>query len=327
MGTGGQQVSAAVPGRGRDVAVVHLVWAPLGPAPLRAFLDSYRAHQAGCAHELVVILNGLDAPGVGAQEVEALRAELAYTKHRPIELPGSPLDLAAYGWVMQMLEHERVCVLNSYSRMRCDGWLSMLDAALHPADVGLVGASGSWMSQSSYALFHLGLPSPYRRVYPDRRAMIAKFQTLQQHERPASPPRGPRAAFDTTRALLVGALSFPRFPEPHLRTNAFMSARELLTSLLPIRLRGKPQAYRLESGRCNITRRVQSMGLGVRVVDRFGTSFQPEEWPASATFWQGDQDALMVADNQSGLYERADADGRALLARLAWGEQAMAGGQ
>ena len=35
----------------------------------------------------------------------------------------------------------------------------------------------------------------------------------------------------------------------------------------------------------------------------------------------------MIADNQSDLYERADAEGRALLARLAWGERAMTGGR
>ncbi len=41
------------------IAVVHLVWGPLGPEPLRDFLRSYHAHDAGAPHELVVLFNGV----------------------------------------------------------------------------------------------------------------------------------------------------------------------------------------------------------------------------------------------------------------------------
>ena len=45
-----------------EVAVIHLVWAPLGSGMLEGFLASYRERPPGLAHRLVVILNGFDGP-------------------------------------------------------------------------------------------------------------------------------------------------------------------------------------------------------------------------------------------------------------------------
>jgi hypothetical protein len=317
-------MSVASGGSPTDVgtpAVVHLVWAPLGPAPLRAFLASYRAHPPGCEHDLVIALSGIDASGVDGDGVRMLLRELDGTEHRLLELGAPTLDLLAYRQAASMLEHDHVCVLNSYSRVRCDGWLLAFAEALRGPDVGLVGASGSWASQGSYAMFHLGLPSPYRRVFGARRATIAQFQALEQ-ERSGRRARGLRGTLDTVRALAADAVGFPPFPAVHLRTNAFMGRRELLLELLPTRLTHKARAYRYESGWRSITRGIQRLGLSPRVVDRFGRSFAPEDWPASDTFWQGDQDSLMVADNQSDAYQRADLPTRLLLSRLAWGERA-----
>jgi hypothetical protein len=310
---------------GARVAVLHLLWAPLGPGPLREFLVSYDRHEAGTDHELVVVLNGLRAPGVRARDIALLERELENTSHRLLEIDQPVQDLAAYSRALTELEHERVCVLNSYSRVRADGWLAMLDTALSQPGAGLVGASGSWASQGSYARFQLGLPSPYRRVYPDRAQTVRQFQLLEG-ARSGRRSAGLRGAFDTTRKLLADAVRFPPFPAAHLRTNAFMGSRELLSGLLSPQVRGKVEAYRLESGPASITRRVQETGLEVLVVDREGRSFLPGEWARSGTFWQGEQAPLLVADNQTDLYERADPRTRLLLSRLAWGEQAAVEG-
>ncbi len=44
------------------IAVVHLVWGPLGAGPLQEFLASYKRHPAGAEHELVVLLNNVPDP-------------------------------------------------------------------------------------------------------------------------------------------------------------------------------------------------------------------------------------------------------------------------
>src|SRR5580692_1025456 len=100
------------------IAVVHLVWGPLGPQALRDFLASYGAHPAGAEHELVVLFNG-----VTSQQRPALEQALAGVDHRLLELAEPVQDLAAYLQAAQRLEHARCCFVNSHSAILADGWL------------------------------------------------------------------------------------------------------------------------------------------------------------------------------------------------------------
>lgn len=115
---------------------------------------------------------------------------------------------------------------------------------------------------------------------------------------------------------------FPPFPNPHVRTNAFMLERERMLALDWTVARGKSSAHRLESGTRGITRQLLADGLEPRVVGRDGRGYAPLEWPHSRTFRSGDQGNLLVADNRTRQYDEADPPRRAELARMAWGEAA-----
>lgn len=303
--------------------VLHLVWGPLGPRALRGFLTSYREHDPGEEHELAIVLNGVDGARAGATASrEELLAELEGIEHRLIELERPVLDLVAYGQAIRAVDHERICILNSHSRIRADGWLAALDRTLTRPDVGIVGATGSWAGMRSYAQYHLRLPSSYRRVWRDRSATLSEFRELALERDGAVESRGLRGRVNTLRTLLDMTVYCPPFPSPHLRTNAFMADRELLVELLPERLARKIHTYRLESGARGITRQVQRRGLLALVVDRSGQAYGPEDWPDSETFWQGAQSGLLVADNQTDSYQRGDLERRRVLSRFAWGERA-----
>jgi hypothetical protein len=303
--------------------VLHLVWGPLGPRALRDFLTSYRGHDAGEEHDLAIVLNGMGVVQARAtQSREQLLAELEGIECRLIELERPVLDLVAYSQAARAVDHERICILNSHSRVRCDGWLAALDEALGRPGVGMVGATGSWAGMRSYAQYYCRLPSPYRRVWQDRSATLREFRELALERDGASQSRGLRGRVNTARALLDMAVYGPSFPSPHLRTNAIMADRELLTQLLPDQLGRKVHAYRLESGAGGITRQVQRRGLRTLVVDRFGRAYEPQDWPDSETFWQGAQSGLLVADNQTDSYQRGDLGRRRALSRFAWGERA-----
>ena len=111
---------------------------------------------------------------------------------------------------------------------------------------------------------------------------------------------------------------WPKFPNPHLRTNAFMLDRDLMTSLRWPVVKDKRTAWQLESGRDGVTRQVQARGLRALVVGREG-EFGPEEWPRSGTFRAGGQRNLLVADNRTRDWEAADQEDQASLTRMAWG--------
>jgi hypothetical protein len=299
------------------IAVVHLVWGPLGSAPLRRFVESYRAFDAGAEHELIVLLNGVDRAARGS-----LLRELDGVEHRLLETEAPMQDLAAYSWAGRRLEHERLCFLNSYSTVRAPAWLAKLDRALEQPRAGAVGASGSWGSIRSYLRFSLGLGGPYASVFEDRQATIDTLEAIAEQRQTATPKPRRIPVVTYAAAVLDQAHGFVPFPARHLRTTGFMLRRELFTALRVPDAERKNDAYRLESGRRSISAQIARQGLELLVVDREGRSFAASEWPASRTFWQGEQENLLVADNQTASYEQGNARVREALARYAWGELA-----
>ncbi|HUB73666.1 MAG TPA: hypothetical protein VL979_06490 [Solirubrobacteraceae bacterium] len=311
------------------IAVVHLVWGPLGPLSLRRFLDAYKRHPAGAEHELTVLLNGV-AP---AQRRE-LAAELGGIEHSMLELEQPMLDLSAYAWAARRLEHTHVCFLNSHSVPLAGDWLAKLARALELPRAGLVGATGSWGSFRSAVLNSLRLPSPYRHA-PEpprahRRELWCEIERELERAEPrlaAAGPRDPRVHRLLSRMrslpqLPERVLAFPGFPACHLRTNAFMAERAVFTALRTPPISRKMDALRLESGHHSYTSQVHASGLRALVVARDGRSYDPEEWAASHTFWQGAQERLLIADNRTAVYQNGSLERRQLLSARAWGSQA-----
>ncbi len=269
------------------IGVVHLVWGPLGPAPLREFLRSYHAHPAGAEHELVIVLNGAGPPHGGEGSRERLLAELAGTEHALIVLEQAMPDLAAYGHAALRLEHSRLCFLNSYSVLAADRWLGLLGGAFDDPTVGLAGATASWESQAEWVR---------------GRAIHWPHQLLR---------------------LRAARRDYPRFPNPHIRTTAFIVDRATIAQMGLENVRDKRSAYLLESGRTSITRQVQARGLRAVVVGRDGRVYDVEEWPRSHSYRSGGQENLLVADNRTRDWQHASPRRRRRLSRDAWGEQAV----
>jgi hypothetical protein len=265
------------------IALAHLVWAPLGPEPLRAFVRSYRDHPAGAEHELIVVLNGLGSPG--SLTHAQLQAELEGVEHTLLELERPMLDLAAYLEASRFARQETICFVNSYGVVLADRWLGHLGQALALPDVGLAGATGNWESQAEW---RRGAP----RHWP--------VQLLSR-----------RAA----------RRDYPRFPNPHVRTSTFAIDRRLLLGMQLPPVRDKRDAYLIESGYASLTRRVQRRALRAVVVDRTGRVYDPPEWPSSRTFRSGGQENLLVSDNQTRAFAMAPPALRRQLARDSWGRR------
>ncbi len=305
------------------ICLVHLVWAPLGPEPLGRFLDAYRRYDAGAPHALLILLNGFRAE----DDLAPWRHQLSGLDHDELRLEQPALDLAAYRELTERVPSGRYCFLNSYSEPVVEGWLAKLDDALAQPGVGLVGATGSWASTRSSSAHVLGLPSAYRGVLPKRRAAAERFRAMEAESsgrEPAPLARGDmmRVWVQTVRELPERTRLYERFPAYHVRTNAFMIFHATLAELQLSVIREKDDAYLLENGRRSITRQVQRKGLRTLVVDRDGALYDQRQWHRSRTFWQGDQEGLLVIDNQTRFYAEGDIDRRRLLSGFAWGHEA-----
>jgi hypothetical protein len=273
-----------------QVGLVYLVRHRNGPGPFDAFLDSYREHESGTPHDLILAFKGFNDPA----ELREYRSSARDLPHSALRLPDQGVDLQTYVAVARQIEHEYVCFVNSFSVILAPGWLSLLLSAAKEPMVGAAGASGSW-------------ESPYSHLTAVHRG--------NRGGSPSSRLRRIRGYF----VLLRKQREYPEFPNPHLRTNAFLMRRDRFLSLsIPKRV-GKAAAARVESGRRSITRQLGKQGLAPVVAGRDGRSFAPADWPDSCTFRQGDQINLLVADNRTQQYASASTELRAGLAELAWG--------
>jgi len=297
-----------------EVSVVHLVRRKNGLAPFERFLASYREHPAGVAHELVIIFKGFTFGG----DTQAYDRLLADVPHRRIYLADYGLDLRPYFKAVAMLEHRYLCFLNSYSRILGGDWLAKLHSLASAKGVGVVGATASYQSFSTGSSERdrmLREMSPAARLRWRIGHVFKDMQARLIAQRGAAWLLGCAGVWDP-------AWYFPPFPNYHVRTNAFMASRDTLSRVRIGPVLFKLSAFMFESGRDSLTNQLMRLGLRPMMVGRDGTGYEKEHWHVANVFRQGNQENLLVADNQTDLYAMADAGGRAELSRLAWGEHA-----
>ena len=301
--------------------LVHLVRKANGLLALRGFAQALRSNPPGIDYELVLAMKGFADAADAAPYLDEV-ADLA-----PVSLffADRGFDLGVYFAVAARLRRERYCFVNSNGRPLVRGWLAKLDAALDRPGVGQVGATGSWASQHSWLRYSMGLPSVYRGLMPPRKVARELLMAIELEHRSLER----RSAIDTfwarARTLLQlpeELLSFKPFPTRHLRPNTFMITHATLAELQLFVVRNKMDTYVLESAPSSITRQLEQLGLSSLVVDRDGAVYEPEEWDRSRTLWQGDQERLLVADNQTAYYTDGDFARRRMLSTFAWGPRA-----
>ncbi len=304
------------------MCVVHLVRRGGSQEALRTFITSYRNHDPGVPHGVILLLKGFRSSDEARPYTQIAGSLIDDTIH----VSDAGFDLTAYAKVARRLDCGELCFLNSNSAILDSGWLAMMQSAL-AADVGIVGATGSWNSSLSVSRYFLHLPSAYSKLFPDRAWLQAQLDALQGIELASDAPPGSR----WSRLAAIGGrhlttayiqFAFYPFPAPHIRTNAFLIRADVMSRLKMWSMQWKPQAWRLESGRGGITSQIEDMGLRALIVGRDSVSYQPDDWHKSATFWQEAQQNLLVADNQTNAYRDGDVDRRSLLSRLAWGDLA-----
>ena len=282
------------------IGVVHLVRASNGAGVLRRFLVSLSANPGGVPHELILVFKGFDRSTLPPEYGEILEG----VPHRRLFVRDYGYDIRPYFLATRAFDRDVFCFLNSFSILLDPQWLEKLLRPLLGGKIGLVGATGAWIShytnlesdpqlgrEVSLGGLKWHLPTPLHK--------LVRGHMLDVYRRTYGP-----------------------FPNPHIRTNAFLLSSEVLRRIRRGHTLTKPGVYRFESGSKGLTRQIQTMGLRAVVVGRDGKCYYPEAWPESNTFWQGEQENLLIADNRTALYATADSRDRRRMAQIAWGENA-----
>lgn len=276
------------PSYSKSIEVFYLIrWS--NPVDLtRRFAESYLSCPSGTDHRLTLICKGFQDQHQIADHCSVFDGrELSI-----IDAPDAGFDIGAYRLALDTTTYDLCCFLNSYSIIRAPGWLKHLsNCALDPR-VGIVGATASYESLSSDAMASIA-------------AHKSRFSMLRLRQ-------GIPGAFRKW-------VYFPMFPNPHIRTNAFMIKREVFQRVRWPRNPSKMDALRFENGRRSLTRQVLKMGLEAVIVGRDGQRYEVSEWPSSGTFRQNEQHNLLVADNRTIEYTTALPELRRRLDIKAWG--------
>lgn len=268
------------------VGIFHLVRAANGPAPFHAFVRSLRAAVPAADWRLIPIFKGFGGPADARPYLDELRG----LPVDPLYVPDVGFDIAAYFRAATEVDVPVVGFFNSYCELRDPRWFARFTDALATPGVGLVGATGSIES----------VVRNHRIYGADAAGAVAKARNY---------------------ALAAGLLAaFPPFPNPHVRTNAFMLRRDhfLATRRFPIERRLASLIY--ESGWPSLTRQIVGRGLRAVVVNTDGEVLDPPGWARAGTFRSGDQDKTLVWDNRLTEYARATPDRQRRLRDLAWGD-------
>ncbi len=303
------------------VCVVHIVRHVNGLGWLRGFAESLRAHPPGIDYQLVLAMKGFASPGQARPYLE----EVADLAPETLFFADSGFDLGTYFAAAARLRRHRYCFLKCQCRPLAAGWLARLEQAHNRPGVGQAGATGAWTSLHSWLTYTSGLPSAYRGLLPERRAVRELTASMQVEqgliERP-SLAHSLRMRLQTLPNVPEELFGFAPFPAPHLRSTAFVIEHAALTELELFVVRTKIDTFALESGRRSVTSQLQGIGLTSLVVDRAGRTYGPRDWHRSRTFMQGDQEGLLVAENQTLCYADGDLEERRLLSACAWGPYA-----
>jgi hypothetical protein len=288
---------------GPSISVIHLVRRQNGVEPLRAFMASYRSVEAGVKHELVLAMKGFQDD----RQRNKIRAHVD-VPHRVIDVVDRGYDVGSYWGLAERLNSDFACFLNSFSVILRPGWLAYLSQALSQEGVGLAGATGSYQSFWPTTLSSYLRVSRMIRHRPRAKELLLALPFAHH--------------LNFLRRKLIHAAQFRPFPNYHVRTTGFIIRRDLMARIATVSIQSKMDAYRFESGKFGLTAQLNEMGFAPRIVGANGDTYMQSEWHLSNTFWQSNQENLLVADKQTRLYEEGPDDLRQVLAYLAWGDRA-----
>ena len=114
---------------------------------------------------------------------------------------------------------------------------------------------------------------------------------------------------------------FPRFPNAHIRTTAFMLKRELyLNATQGKTFDNKMNTFLFESGHQSLTRIIKELGLKAIVVGRNGRGYGERHWATSGTFRQGNQANLLIGDRNTRNFSNCSWPVKQVLTKSAWGK-------
>ncbi|NOX40030.1 MAG: hypothetical protein GXP05_05820 [Alphaproteobacteria bacterium] len=143
-----------------------------------------------------------------------------------------------------------------------------------------------------------------------------------------------RALLETQGRALIGATGSweamtsigVTFPNPHIRTTAFLVDRMRFLEAYGDERFTKRDSYLMESGPDSLTNMYLASGDPVLVLDNKGQLFEPKDWATSKTYRSANQENLLVGDLKTFRFHYLTRRRRLDISGRCWGEEKSATG-
>jgi hypothetical protein len=215
-------------------------------------------------------------------------------------------DLGTYFKILKYVDEEYIYFFNSTSRIVDDNFFKFSINAMFDKKLGLLGWAGSFGT----------LRPSIKKIFFKLKINIIINKNF----------------INTIKDLLIDVIAFPRhlylyknfpkFPNPHVRSNAFLIKKDLYEEFSKISKypETKIEACELESGKNGLTKFVQKKGYDVKVVNSKNKIFDIRECDKSETWRTGDRQHVLVADNGTFFYEKMPISRKLFKEYSAWEE-------
>jgi hypothetical protein len=281
--------------KNQKVSVVYLIWIPYGVELFRDFAVSYKKYNSGFEHRLILLFNGVNSlDDINPFHAVAKQFDLSYDSF----CKQNDQDLETYFWLAEQFNSSYFLFLNSFSLILDNNWLLKLIKHMDDPKVGIISPSGSYQSYCNTVFFNNSWKWDNNKSLKEN---YLKYKLL-------------------IKAIFYWRFLFPSFPNPHIRTNAFLISRKLFLSLKRKKIKNKFMAYQLESGYNSITRQINKKGYEALIVDKNGEAYKITEWNKANIFWKGNQEDLLIDDKQTEYYRSSNNATKNKLNQLAWGK-------
>ena len=332
--------------RNPKIGLVYLNRRAEGILPVKRFIDSYKAFNTGVGHEFITIYKGFTA-----SDRDIAKRLFEGIEHRNIVVDDEMTDIETYLIAAESFpDVDMFCFLNTFSEIVCKNWLLILSNALSADNVGIAGATASyesllnsvrlnskviWLCDNNYLKYdrklHLQHKSNIEKHTPHWLRKFFVSRLLSRLRAPQTVDYDYLATYDaefeefwkilTGRDGVFAFLNgYPSFPNPHIRSNALMIRRvHLLPFFGECSRMSKNDSYLFESGANGLTRRILNNKLRAVVVNSHGNMFDVEEWSQSQTFRLGNQQGLLVHDNQTRNFQKFNLAEKDVHIYMSWG--------
>jgi hypothetical protein len=315
-----------------DTSVVYLFRKGEAFSRAKNFIFSYKKYYPKEAHKLYIIFKGFSGPK--EYEVFKVKSLLKGINFSEVYYDDTGYDISVYIKITKIIETDFIIFLNSYSEIKKNNWLHMLRKAIKMDNTVLAGATASLESLKNSFIYIsviteilLRAPVFYNADFTkilfqhiDKRMIknsaslkcylkyfiqeifyfsnyfkfISKFLLKINPEKFKIITTDALAKYNQQPPNTSWLIDISTFPNPHIRTNAFIVDRLWFKQNFKIIPLTKYDCFLFESGINGLSSKATNQGFKNALVTSEKIYINHSEWHQADAFRSGQQSSLLV---------------------------------